>query len=157
MDLSWGLKGLREDFSHIPPLRLTHTPTHGAVHRCFSSTWSLRNAPTVGDNAVPAPILLHSASPESGRSLTPTQTHTLQLECAEAVLHKFFTWERRGMSSIWGWWTRDAHKKQPVYNGLKLYGFFWVFMSGKQAVNETDVWVFSKYPYKARTFERNLD
>lgn len=67
---------------------------------------------------MPAPILLHSASLETGRSLTPTHTHThtLQLECAEAVLHTFLP--ERGEeypASV-----DDGHRKQPVRYGLRL-------------------------------------
>lgn len=48
--------------THMPPLSYTHmcAYTH-FYHRCCSSTWSLRNAPTVGDNVVPASILLQSS------------------------------------------------------------------------------------------------
>lgn len=106
---------------------------------------------------MPVPILLHSASLESGCSLTPTHTHThtVQLECAEAVLHTFLPERGEECPAF----VDNGHRKQPVHYSfyMALPAFSCEDTLGKQAVNETDVWVFSKYPYKARTFERNLD
>lgn len=106
---------------------------------------------------MPAPILLDSASPESDRSLTPTRTHTLQLECAGSVLHAFYLREVRNVQHLW--MTDQEHPQKTsrpkpcaVHPTISCEATL-----RKQAVKETGVWVFSKHPYKAGTFERNLD
>lgn len=98
--------------THMLPLSYTHMRTYTHFyHRCCSSTWSLRNAPTVGDNVVPASILLQSSpsfpppSQESCCSLTSPSPLLGQTRPAKSSNRRDYSWNAP-LSSLLSTWER---------------------------------------------------